>query len=154
MNCCILERRWMTIFMVRPGTFFLHLSKSEMFTHNHMWPNRAFNRALEASRWKLRIFQRHDNALMKDQDIITNVLMHMRILTTRNKEKHIHSCRELSVILTTLSHDRVKNWVKNIKLFIELFIGESISWVRTLNGNNVCYIINGCDIKIVVERKY
>lgn len=94
--------------MVRPGTFFIHLSKSEMFTQNHIWPNRVFNRALEASRWKLRIFQRRVNALMKDWDIITNVQMHMCFLTTRNKENHIHSCRELSVsILTTLPHDKV-----------------------------------------------
>lgn len=85
MNCFIWERHWKTILTVRPGTFFIHLSKQEMFTHNHMWPNRVFNRALEASRWKLRIFQRHVNAFMKDQDIITNVQMHMCILTTRNK---------------------------------------------------------------------
>ena len=68
----------------------------------------VFNRALEASRWKLRIFQRHINAFMKYQDIITNVQMCMCIPTTRNKENHFHSCRELFVsILTTPPHDRV-----------------------------------------------
>ena len=68
----------------------------------------VFNGALEASRWKSRILQRHVNTSMDEQNIVINVQMHMSILPNRNEENKIFIAGRIYVsILTILLHDTV-----------------------------------------------
>ena len=68
----------------------------------------VLNGALEASRWKPRIFQRHVNTSMDEQNIVINVQMHMSILPTRNEENTIFIAGRIYVsILAILLHDLV-----------------------------------------------